>query len=330
MGWGSGCLWYDFSMFRWTTVLSVILLFLIWMLAPLAVSAQGLVPACPVGQEGCAEAYAPDNYGVCELVSLSNNIVRFIIGLIAVLGAIIMVYAGFLLVSSRGNASQMERAKQMFTNILIGMVIMLSAFLVVNTVMSMLVGSNESLVNWNNIDCGYARDAGSANVTFNPIENSDAELSLTRQYVVVMSSFSSATLSSAAGACTDGTIARIWGNLAPQASCIIREESACGSLPVSRSDIGADGNPFSFGAMQINTTVHVIRGCGHLGIPNLNCLDAWSGTDYSARVSNPALYQQCRNALMNNECNMINGRRIFNEAGNSWRPWSTAAACGLR
>ncbi len=294
------------------------------------VVAQGLVPACPVGEPGCAEAYAPDNYGVCELVQLSNNIVRFLIGLIAVLGALIMVYAGYLLVSSRGNVSQMERAKQMFSNILIGIVIMLSAFLVVNTVMSILVGSNTSLLNWNNIDCGYARDAGTSNVTFDPITTHTNRILSDAEYAVILSSVSSVSLASAAGACTDGNIARIWGNLSSQANCIITQESSCGASPISRSDIGADNNPFSFGAMQINTTVHVIRGCGHLNIPDLNCHDAWGGTDYAARVTNPALYQQCRNALLNNECNMINGRRIYREAGNSWRPWSTARACGLR
>lgn len=122
----------------------------------------GLVPACPVGDAACDNAYAPQNYGTCEIVVLANNVLRFVIGLISLFATIIFVYAGYLLVASRGDVSQMQRAKEMFTNVLIGLVIMLSAFLIVNTVMSILVGSDSSLVNWSTIECSYQNKTGVA------------------------------------------------------------------------------------------------------------------------------------------------------------------------
>jgi hypothetical protein len=86
--------------------------------------------------------------------------------------------------------------------------------------------------------------------------------------------------------------------------------------------------------MQINTTVHEVKGCGHLGIPDLDCKAAWQGNSYKGVVVNQDLYKQCVAALLNNECNMINGVRIYNDAvkarGNGWQPWSTASKCGLK
>jgi hypothetical protein len=135
---------------------------------------------------------------------------------------------------------------------------------------------------------------------------------------------------SAAGSCSASLISPHFGSQTGNAQCIIRAESACGASMVSRSDVmRADGRAFSFGPMQINLTVHVLQGCA--GYPaTLDCKSAFSGRNYSARVINESLYQQCARAAQNPTCNIRNGARIYREAGNSWRPWSTAGGCGLR
>ena len=279
----------------------------------------GLVP---YGQDG---DYSPDGYGTCELAQLINNVMLFIIGLLSLIAVLVFLYMGFMMVTSRGNSTMIEQAKGLFGNVLIGIAIMFAAHLIVNTVLSILLSSVSGALGWQKLDCSYSFDSGTADFE---ILLEDDELDAIIQAINVTNP---GLLTSTAGACSDGTIAQVWGSsLANAANCIITAESACGATPVSRSDIGADRNPFSYGAMQINMTVHSVQGCGHLGIPNMNCSDAWSGRNYSARVSNQALFESCREALLNNECNMINGVRIYREAGNSWRPWSTATGCGLR
>lgn len=291
----------------------------------------GLVPDCPLNDPGCSNTYAPDNYGTCEVVLLVNNIIGFSLGLVALLATITLVVSGYRLVMSQGNPGEMQRAKEALSNILIGLVIVLSAFLVINTVLSVLVGDNPSIKNWNNIQCSYANKAGTATSTASiDIKPHPNGLLSQTAYNQIISTIDPSLLSASGGVCTSGTIQKVWGSLAPQANCIITHESACGARPISFTDLGADGNPFSFGVMQINTTVHVIRGCGQLGIQDLDCKNAWSGKDFKARVVNTQLYNACRAALLNPECNMINGRRIYQEAGNSWRPWSTAKSCGLQ
>ncbi len=54
----------------------------------------------------------------------------------------IVIYAGLKLVVSAGNPSAMSDAKKMLTNVLIGFVIVLSAWLIVDTIMKALLNPN--------------------------------------------------------------------------------------------------------------------------------------------------------------------------------------------
>jgi len=312
----------------------------------------GIVPACRVGDQECDNAYDPSNYGVCEVVELANNILRFIIGLVSVFAAIAFVFAGFKLVVSQGNPAQIQAAKSLFTNILVGLLLLLAAYTIVNTIMGVLVGGNATLTNLGQVNCKYSNAPGAARSDL-PTQRIDTEGMSPENLnqpvtqaggTIIFRDGSSMVLGGntgdmmgvpyggGAGACDPNAIGRIWGpQLTGAVQCIIRDESACGASPISRIDVSrVDGNPFSFGAMQINTTVHEVRGCGHLGIQDLRCLDAWTGVDYQARVTNLGLYRACQAALFNNECSLINGRRIYQEARNSFRPWTTAAGCRLR
>ncbi len=276
--------------------------------------------------------YNPDGYGSCEVVDTVNNVIKFLIKITGVLVVIVFLYAGFLMISSRGDAAMISQAKGLFGNVLIGFVILLTAFLVINTIMGILVGGAKGGFTWQKIECQYAVNSAPAEeLSIKNIVTPGLSIEEVEQ---IVATYDQNLVTSSAGVCGGTQIESVWGGLANSAGCIIREESACGAVVISRSDVGADGNPFSFGVMQINTTVHEVKGCQALGIPNLRCLDAWSGKDFSARVKSDAasqqLYKQCVDALLNPTCNMINGKRIYQEAGNRWRPWSTAKQCGLR
>lgn len=132
-----------------------------------AVYAQGLVPA---GRDG---NYNPDGYGICEFVGLVNNIFLFIIGLLALFAVIAFMYAGFMMVTSRGSAGQVEQAKGFFANVLIGAAIMFAAYLIVNTVLAILLSSVSGALGWQTVECSYAYDHGTA----------DYSITLKAQYV---------------------------------------------------------------------------------------------------------------------------------------------------
>src|SRR3989344_1502800 len=75
-----------------------------------------------------------------HLIQLANNVIEFLIKMLGVIAVIALVYTGFRLVVSAGNESEWGKAKEMFTNIVIGIIIILSAFLVVDIILEGLTG----------------------------------------------------------------------------------------------------------------------------------------------------------------------------------------------
>lgn len=128
-------------------LLSGVILFL-----PLATSAQiggQLVPTC--GPSGCQ---------ACHAVALAQNVINFLVGIAAFIAVLIFCYAGFLMLTAAGNTGQIERAKSFFWNVLIGMIIVLAGWLIVDTVMKYAFedseldkATNSTFGPWNQINC---------------------------------------------------------------------------------------------------------------------------------------------------------------------------------
>lgn len=73
---------------------------------------------------------------------LLNRLVKYIfMYLVVPIAAIMFAYAGFLMLFSGGNASKSEKAKGIFMNVFIGLVIAAAAWLIINTVLN-IVGFN--------------------------------------------------------------------------------------------------------------------------------------------------------------------------------------------
>ncbi len=302
---------------------------------PFTVSAATLVPCGGPGEDPCQ---------TCHVVSLVNNVVAWLVMILGTIAAILIIVAGVRLVTSGGNTSAMEQAKSSMTNLIIGYLIVLSAWLVLDYGLKALLiqdGANSFGV-WNTISCTDQPIAQRNTVDQIPVDWIEyTPPPGTISYVDPIMTGGSGSAPggttgganppnmSGVGSCSPSLISPYFGSQTGNAQCIIRHESACGANMVSRSDVMRDGRAFSFGPMQINLTVHVLQGCA--GYPStLNCLSAFSGKNYTARVINEALYQQCARAAQNPTCNIKNGARIYRESRNSWRPWSTAGVCGLR
>ncbi|MFZ2072162.1 MAG: hypothetical protein WAV10_00550 [Minisyncoccia bacterium] len=97
----------------------------------------GLVPVCPEG--GC---------GFAELICLVNNFIQFILFRMAVpIAAIMFAYAGILLIFSGGDTSKRSKAKSIFANVAIGLIIAIAAWLIVETILTLL-GYDQSWTTW--------------------------------------------------------------------------------------------------------------------------------------------------------------------------------------
>ena len=113
---------------------------------PFTVSAATLVPCGGPGEDPCQ---------TCHVVSLVNNVVAWLVMILGTIAAILIIVAGVRLVTSGGNTSAMEQAKSSMTNLIIGYLIVLSAWLVLDYGLKALLiqdGANSFGV-WNTISC---------------------------------------------------------------------------------------------------------------------------------------------------------------------------------
>lgn len=79
----------------------------------------------------------------CDFIRLGNNGIIWLLGIIFMIFAVLMTIAGFGLVTSGGNQSALAAAKTKFQNALIGIIIVLAAWLIVDTVLRGLLKSGD-------------------------------------------------------------------------------------------------------------------------------------------------------------------------------------------
>ncbi|MFM2357377.1 MAG: Type secretion system pilin [Candidatus Parcubacteria bacterium] len=82
------------------------------------------------------------NNGQCgfnDIVGLINRLVKFVFYVSVPIAALLFAYAGFLFLTAGPNAGQADRAKGIFTNVAVGFIIILSAYLIVYTVTNAII-----------------------------------------------------------------------------------------------------------------------------------------------------------------------------------------------
>lgn len=91
---------------------------------------EPLVQDCEATEDGCQ---------LSDLVALVQRIINWIIMIFAPIAMIMFAWAGVLMVTAGGNKGQIDRAKGIFTSVAIGLVIVLSAWLIVYTITTTLL-----------------------------------------------------------------------------------------------------------------------------------------------------------------------------------------------
>lgn len=79
--------------------------------------------------------------GLCQLVTLANNVLTTGIYLSVFFAAVLFAYAGFVYLSAYGDSGKIGKAHEIFRDVAIGLVIILSAWLIVDTLMHTLTGT---------------------------------------------------------------------------------------------------------------------------------------------------------------------------------------------
>lgn len=114
------------------------LLLLVLIIVPAGhVFGEPLIPQ--IVPESCANSVG--GCGLCDFATLAQNILNGAIFLAVFLSAVLFAYAGSKYMTAAGDSSQIKNAHKIFTNVAIGLVIILAAWLVVDTIMHTLTNT---------------------------------------------------------------------------------------------------------------------------------------------------------------------------------------------
>ena len=260
----------------------------------------------------------------CDFFALAGNAIRWLVALITLVITLVVVWAGIKIATSGGDSHAVSDAKHMLTNALIGFAILLSAWLVVDTLMKITkFGEGSPLGPWNTINVNACKTAGGTTIpgptpggpspSPNPSGGQCSEQPL--------------------GSCNASVLGPTFGSVTNQAIGICRIESGGNPAAKSGTDKTADRkHSVSVGLFQINLTNHTISCNGD----TLDCPSAFTAQFTSEDVKgnndvyikNMALYNRCVAAAQNVTCNVQEAWKTYTGQGkNSWRPWGANSKC---
>lgn len=67
-------------------------------------------------------------------------IIRYVLGFIGILAVAALIWGGFLYLTSGGNENQIKQAKSVITYAIVGLVLALASYIIVNTVIKAITG----------------------------------------------------------------------------------------------------------------------------------------------------------------------------------------------
>lgn len=79
---------------------------------------------------------------VCHIATVADNVLKTGIYIAVFLSAVLFAWAGFKYLSNAANSGEVSRAKEIFMNVAVGLIIILAGWLVIDTLMRTLMGAD--------------------------------------------------------------------------------------------------------------------------------------------------------------------------------------------
>ncbi len=283
----------------------------------------------------------------CDLGYLVENIITLLIGLSIPIAAGLFAWAGVLYFTSGANPGNIEKAKSIFRNALVGFLIAITAWLVINTLLQTLLAGSPTIPqgSWFTIQCNRSGRAVSG--TIQTLLNSLPIVSTTQPVGTSYTCPSNYTLLGAGNTCIDNTNGDIINatpitsgsggpvtqctnsncsvsslqsngmssNVASVMSCIAQTENPSGSL--------CNGN--ACGTFQIMLSLNPLSGSACSPYPVTNCTgpSQCNAVGSTAQNLNSAACQTClaseQKAALNPQCNAQSANALVQQSGySSW------------
>ena len=264
-----------------------------------------------------------------------QNLTSLAVTMATVIITIFIAWAGFTYMTSGGSAEKRQLANKRIMNAVIGLLIVLCAYLIVDSLLKVIY------------DPTNAKDFGPWNSILGPQGQADCLAPVAPP--TALPGLSNANASGGGGvaggtsatpatgtsgtppaqnsnnSCSATALAPVFGSQAAEMSCVTKyEDGSCNPSAPSGTDKGADGNSVSYGLFQVNISANNLSSypACEAAVSNqpLNCTQAFSGGAYTAsnhqtRVSNQGLYNTCVTAASNPACNEQAAQTILNKQG---------------
>ncbi|MBI4086539.1 hypothetical protein HY416_00975 [Candidatus Kaiserbacteria bacterium] len=298
---------------------------------------------------GVAETIGTMPYPVCQIchaVELGQRIINFLVIIASSIAVAIFAWAGFLMMTAAGNEGQVTKAKGMFWNVLLGLVITLAGWLVIDTVMKWAFQGNkegegselykamkDNFGFWNEIKCvelppnkppSDAPATGTGSQTGTPVSQTSAPNNAPLQMADCNPQNIQAAAQQGGYSLTEAQ-ARTF-------SCLSIPESRCRNNPgIPRTPDGKETS--ARGVFQV--VLGLSDDCHSLNLPvctaaaqaagynisgNLNCSTAYRGG--SMRPDRQELGRACEAAASNFTCNASAAACLLKQNKGSFSAWT--------
>ena len=109
-------------------------------------------PAVSLAQSALTNRIVPCdgvNCTVCDIAIVAQNVLNTAIFVLVALSAVLFAYAGWKMLTAQGNTESYSQGKSIFGNVVLGLVIILAGWIVIDTLMKTM--TNSSFGPWNKI-----------------------------------------------------------------------------------------------------------------------------------------------------------------------------------
>ena len=201
---------------------------------------------------------------MCHLVEMGNRILGWLIIVLTVVAGIVFAVAGLKLVTSGGNPAAKDAAKSMFVNVIVGFLLVLASWLIIDTLMKMLV-DDSAIGPWNEISCVGQPALADVDWAIPSVDGALGPVGIIGPDGEIIDLDGAETRGG--GSCDviddpdnpchpDNLQGTCFAGRAQDASRVCNQESGGNQELISGTDRCADGRSFSGGTWQINILAH--------------------------------------------------------------------------
>lgn len=286
---------------------------------------SGLIPC------GRSTGAASEPCTACHVVVGAKRLMDYLTSIMVVVAIAVIVAMGILYIFAGVSPDLKKKSKAGLTAVITGLVLMLSAWLIVSTILRFM--ANEQFVSGGTGFIGLAPGDGAYGLQCSTKSDArTATLAPGKGVVAGGGTYGSAGTGTckapASGPCSTQSLASTcFGgkNVDAWSAICYAESNGSVTVPSGTDRCTGDGKPVSFGLFQINISANKVAG--------LDCPKAFSSTftgqNKNCRVVNQALYNQCVAAVKNAQNNIDTACRLAGTNATNTTPWGAARRCNI-